>query len=110
MFRFKEVHIGTDEYAKKEAEPFRKFTDHFIKYVQSFGKDVRVWGALTHAQGTTPVTSKGVTMNAWYNGYADPVKMKELGYPLISTPDGLLYIVPAAGYYYDYLNLKHLYE
>lgn len=109
VFRFKEVHIGTDEYDKKEAEPFRKFTDHFIKYVQSFGKDVRVWGALTHAQGTTPVTSKGVTMNAWYNGYADPLKMKELGYPLISTPDGLLYIVPAAGYYYDYLNIKHLY-
>jgi hexosaminidase len=110
VFRFKEVHIGTDEYAKKEAEPFRKFTDHFIKYVQGFGKDVRVWGALTHAEGTTPVTSKGVTMNAWYNGYADPLKMKELGYPLISTPDGLLYIVPAAGYYYDYLNLKHLYD
>ena len=110
VFRFKEVHIGTDEYAKKEAEPFRKFTDHFIKYVQSFGKDVRVWGALTHAEGITPVTSKGVTMNAWYNGYADPLKMKELGYPLISTPDGFLYIVPAAGYYYDYLNLKYLYE
>ena len=110
VFRFKEVHIGTDEYAKEEAEPFRKFTDHFIKYVQSFGKDVRVWGALTHAQGVTPVTSKGVTMNAWYNGYADPLKMKELGYPLISTPDGFLYIVPAAGYYYDYLNLKYLYE
>lgn len=110
VFRFKEVHIGTDEYDKKEAEPFRKFTDHFIKYVQSFGKDVRIWGALTHAEGITPVTSKGVTMNAWYNGYADPLKMKKLGYPLISTPDGLLYIVPAAGYYYDYLNLKSLYD
>lgn len=110
VFRFKEVHIGTDEYAKEEAEPFRKFTDHFIKYVQSYGKEVRVWGALTHAQGVTPVTSKGVTMNAWYNGYADPLKMKELGYPLISTPDDFLYIVPAAGYYYDYLDLRYLYE
>lgn len=110
VFRNKEVHIGTDEYAKKEAEAFRKFTDHFIRYVQSFGKDVRVWGALTHAQGTTPVTSKGVTMNAWYNGYAEPLEMKKQGYPLISTPDGLLYIVPAAGYYYDYLNLSYLYD
>lgn len=110
VFRFKEFHIGTDEYNKKEAESFRKFTDHFIKYVQSYGKDVRIWGALTHAEGVTPVTSKGVTMNAWYNGYADPLKMKELGYPLISTPDGLLYIVPAAGYYYDYLNIRHLYK
>lgn len=110
VFRNKEIHIGTDEYAKKEAEAFRKFTDHFIKYVQSFGKDVRMWGALTHAQGVTPVTNKGVTMNAWYNGYAEPKEMKKQGYPLISTPDGLLYIVPAAGYYYDYLNLRHLYN
>ncbi|WP_197056126.1 family 20 glycosylhydrolase [Flavobacterium gilvum] len=110
VFRGKEIHIGTDEYNKKEAESFRKFTDHFIKYVQTFGKEVRVWGALTHADGVTPVTNKGVTMNAWYNGYADPIKMKALGYPLISTPDGWLYIVPAAGYYYDYLNLKKIYE
>lgn len=110
IFRNKEVHIGTDEYAKKEAEPFRQFTDHFIKYVQSFGKEVRIWGALTHAQGVTPVTNKGVTMNAWYNGYADPLEMKKQGYPLISTPDGLLYIVPAAGYYYDYLNVRYLYD
>ena len=29
---------------------------------------------------------------------------------LISIPDGLLYIVPAAGYYYDYLNTRRLYE
>lgn len=36
--------------------------------------------------------------------------MIEQGYKLISIPDGLLYIVPAAGYYYDYLNTKYLYE
>ncbi|SMC87313.1 hexosaminidase [Pedobacter nyackensis] len=105
-----EVHIGTDEYAKKEAEGFRKFTDHYIRFVQGFGKKVRLWGALTHAQGNTPVTSSGVTMNAWYNGYADPKEMVRLGYDQISTPDGLLYIVPAAGYYYDFLNVKRLYE
>lgn len=105
-----EVHIGTDEYAKKEAESFRKFTDHYIRFVQGFGKKVRLWGALTHAQGKTPVTSKGVTMNAWYNGYADPKEMVRLGFDQISTPDGWLYIVPAAGYYYDFLNIKRLYE
>ncbi|RZJ17559.1 MAG: hypothetical protein EON51_17765, partial [Acinetobacter sp.] len=105
-----EVHIGTDEYAKKEAESFRAFTDHYIRFVQSFGKKVRLWGALTHAQGTTPVTAKGVTMNAWYNGYAEPKEMVRLGYDQISTPDGWLYIVPAAGYYYDFLNVKRLYQ
>ncbi|MFA6277274.1 MAG: family 20 glycosylhydrolase [Pedobacter sp.] len=105
-----EVHIGTDEYAKKEAESFRAFTDHYIRFVQSFGKKVRLWGALTHAQGQTPVSAKGVTMNAWYNGYAEPKEMVRLGYDQISTPDGWLYIVPAAGYYYDFLNVKRLYQ
>ncbi len=110
VFAGDEVHIGTDEYDKSEAESFRKFTDHFIRYVQGFGKKVRAWGALTHATGNTPVTAKDVTLNIWYNGYAHPVEMKKLGYKLISTPDGYLYIVPAAGYYYDYLNLPFLFR
>lgn len=104
------VDIGTDEYAKADAEVFRAFTDRMIKYVQSYGKKVRLWGALTWAKGNTPVTVDGVTMNAWYNGYANPIEMKKLGYNQISTPDGWLYIVPAAGYYYNYLNLKNLYN
>ena len=33
-----------------------------------------------------------------------------MGYQLISIPDGSVYIVPAAGYYYDYLNLPYLYN
>lgn len=32
------------------------------------------------------------------------------GYQLISIPDGLVYIVPKAGYYYDYLNEPYLYK
>ena len=105
-----DVHIGTDEYDKKEAEAFRQFTDHYLKLVQSYGKRARLWGALTHAKGTSPVTADNVIMNAWYNGYADPVEMVKQGYELISTPDGYLYIVPAAGYYYDYLNLQMLFD
>lgn len=49
-------------------------------------------------------------MWCWYNGYGDPRAMIEAGYDVISIPDGLTYIVPAAGYYYDYLNTKYLYE
>lgn len=113
VFIGKRVHIGTDEYsnAKKDVvEKFREFTDHYIKYVESFGKQAVVWGALTHANGDTKVKNKGVLMDIWYNGYADPVEMKKQGYKLVSIPDGLVYIVPAAGYYYDYLNCQYLYE
>lgn len=113
VFIGKRVHIGTDEYsnAKKDVvEKFREFTDHYIKYVESFGKQAVVWGALTHANGDIKVKNKGVLMDIWYNGYADPVEMKKQGYKLVSIPDGLVYIVPAAGYYYDYLNCQYLYE
>ncbi len=113
VFRGPRVHIGTDEYsnAKKEVvEKFREFTDHYIRYVESYGKQAVLWGALTHANGDTPVKHENVLMDIWYNGYADPVEMKKQGYQLICIPDGLTYIVPAAGYYYDYLNCQYLYE
>ena len=113
VFRGKRVHIGTDEYSNKDkdvVEKFREFTDHYIRYVESYGKQACVWGALTHAKGNTPVKSENVIMSAWYNGYADPVEMIKQGYKLISIPDGLVYMVPAAGYYHDYLNTKSLYQ
>ncbi|WP_337940293.1 family 20 glycosylhydrolase [Parabacteroides sp.] len=113
VFRGKRVHIGTDEYSNKKkdvVEKFREFTDHYIRFVEGFGKQACVWGALTHANGDTPVKSKNVLMNAWYNGYADPKEMIKQGYDLVSVPDGYLYIVPAAGYYYDYLNTEKLYK
>ena len=69
-----------------------------------------LWGALTHAKGATPVKSDGILMNCWYNGYADPKEMYALGYDILSVPDDQVYIVPAAGYYHDYLDTKTLYE
>lgn len=113
VFRGPRVHIGTDEYsnAKKDVvEKFREYTNHYINLVESYGKKVVLWGALTHANGTTKVKSKDVLMDIWYNGYADPTEMRKQGYKLVSIPDGMVYIVPAAGYYYDYLNCQYLYE
>lgn len=107
------VHIGTDEYSNRDkmvVEKFRYFTDYYIKEVEKYGKKAALWGALTHAKGETPVKIKDVLMNCWYNGYAQPREMIKLGYDIMSVPDGLLYIVPAAGYYYDYLDTKYLYE
>ena len=113
VFVGKRVHIGTDEYsnAKKDViEKFRAFTDHYIRFVEGFGKQAVVWGALSHAKGDTPVKSENVIMNAWYNGYADPATMIKDGYKLICFPDGMVYIVPVAEYYQDYLNEPYLYK
>ena len=113
VFRGPRFHVGTDEYSNRDTavvEKFRYFTDHCIREVEKYGKQACVWGALTHAKGNTPVKVENVLMYEWYNGYADPTEMINLGYDVLSIPDGLTYIVPAAGYYYDYLNCKRLYE
>ena len=113
VFRGPHVHIGTDEYSNKNqrvVEEFRSFTDHYIKYVESFGKQAYVWGSLKHAAGTTPVKADGVVMYAWSKDYVDPVVSIRDGFKIISIPDSQLYIVPSAGYYYDYLNIERLYN
>lgn len=113
------MHIGTDEFGKdypgfdkqkETAEKFRSFMDHYIRLVESYGKKPWVWGSLSTAPGETPVKTEGVMLDAWYNGYADPKEMVKLGFKLNSIPDGMVYIVPAAGYYHDYLNTEWLYN
>lgn len=113
VFRGKRVHIGTDEYSNKDpkvVEKFRYFTDRYIKFVEKFGKQACIWGALTHAKGKTPVKAENVVMGVWYNNYAEPEEMIKQGYQIISIPDQYLYISPMSGNYYDYLNTQYLYN
>lgn len=104
-----DVHIGTDEYDVRETEKYREFTDRYLKYIQSLGKQVRMWGGLRWLKGKTPVHSKDVIMNAWSYDWVDPFQSLKDGYKLISTCDTWLYIVPATGYYHDFLNTEWLY-
>ena len=46
---------GALESAEELREKFRYFTDRYIRYVESFGKQAYLWGALRHAYGKTPV-------------------------------------------------------
>ena len=113
VFRGPRFHVGTDEYSNRDSlvvEKFRYFTDFCIRTAEKYGKQACVWGALTHAKGSTPVKVDNVLLYEWYNGYADPTDMINLGYDVVSIPDGYTYIVPAAGYYYDYLNCGMLYN
>ena len=105
-----DVHIGTDEYNKKEAEQYRYFTDRYVKYVASYGKTPRMWGGLKWLSGKTPVLAEGVTVNAWSFDWVDPELSIKEGYKLINTCDTYLYIVPGAGYYREFLDHKWLYE
>lgn len=112
VFAGKIFHIGTDEYMGDSVtmEKFRALTDRYIRHTESKGKKAALWGSLTHAKGKTPVKVNDVLMYLWSNGYANPKEMIDLGYEVVSIPDGYVYIVPGAGYYYDFLNTKMLYD
>ncbi|MFR2949930.1 MAG: hypothetical protein ACLTKG_00050 [Collinsella intestinalis] len=102
-------HVGADE-STAEGNAYRKFVNDMFKYSEDNGKKARVWGSLSTIKGDVEV--KGVSedgkhhreMNLWNPGWADLKKMYELGFDLIDCQDGVFYIVPNAGYYYDYLG------
>jgi N-acetyl-beta-hexosaminidase len=103
------VHVGADEFSA-DKEAFRRFSNDMINFVSETGRQPRIWGSFTSMNGNTPVIGDGVQINLWNAGWAKMDEMYDLGFDLINTNDGHLYIVPNAGYYYDYLNNSFLYN
>ena len=103
------VHVGCDEFFGTK-EPFRQYYNDITAYVEETGRTARVWGSLTNAAGKTEVDGTGIQMNLWNYGYANTDEMYEMGFDIIDCEDGLYYIVPNAGYYYDYLNANVMYN
>ena len=108
------IHIGADEY-NADGNAYRTFVNDMFKYAEDNGKIARVWGSLTTIKGDVAVkgvseTGKRRQMNLWNPGWADMKSMYDLGFELIDCQDGVFYIVPNAGYYYDYLNQNSCYN
>lgn len=51
-----------------------------------------------------------IVMDVWDNRWANAVDLVNQGYHIINANDQLLYIVPKAGYFHDYLDTRLLYE
>lgn len=106
VFSGKFVHVGTDEYDKRDVEKFRAFIDAMFAMVQKYGKTPWAWGSLTHAKGKTPVRAgKGILMDLFSKDYYTHHDALRDGYSIVNCWDQPLYIVPKAGYYNDYLNI-----
>lgn len=103
------VHIGADEY-NASSEAYRKFVNDMIDFVEKTGRQARVWGSFTAAAQGEDIDAEGVQINLWNFGYANMDKMYEDGFDLINCNDGNYYIVPNAGYYYDYLGDGTMYN
>ncbi|MDZ4992914.1 family 20 glycosylhydrolase [Clostridium perfringens] len=113
VFGDNDFHIGTDEYFgnQEDVEGFRRFTDNYLTKVRDeYNRTPRLWGSFDKLTGETPVTNEGVLMNIWSLDWGKPKSMIEAGYDIINTRDTDLYIVPQAGYYRDYLDIRNLYN
>ena len=113
------VHIGADEfYASHPA--YRNFLIQMIDHIRNEkGRQVRVWGSLSSMSNGEdykfgPQHVQGAQMNIWNTGWAKPQDMFNLGFDLINTIDGQLYMVPSGngsqGGYGDWLNSQSLYN
>lgn len=103
------VHIGADEY-NASSEAYRKFVNDMLEFVEDTGRKARVWGSFTQCATGEDIDAEGVQINLWNFGYANMDKMYEDGFDLINCNDGNYYIVPNAGYYYDYLGDGTMYN
>ncbi|MEG2237116.1 MAG: family 20 glycosylhydrolase [Akkermansia sp.] len=103
------VHVGADEFYG-DKEHYRQYADAILKHALKRGYTPRIWGSLSSKPGKTPVVSKNVQMNLWNGGWMKALEAVNLGYDVINTNDGALYVVPYANYYRMDKNHKGLYE
>jgi hexosaminidase len=104
-----QVDIGADEYTTSNANQYRQFINTYDAYLTKKGKSVRMWGTLTWMTGSVVVNNDIVT-DVWDNRWANPLDTVQQGFQIINANDNMLYIVPKAGYFHDYLDTKLLYE
>lgn len=108
------VHIGADEY-EADGNAYRNFVNDLFKHMEDSGRTARVWGSLSWIKGSVDVQGKGAAgqhrqMNLWSKDWAKMDEMYKLGFDLINCIDSRYYIVPNAGYYFDYLNDNTIYN
>ena len=104
-------HIGTDEYDTAYSELVRAYMDELITYVNGKGYETRFWASLggNGFVGDTPVNTDA-TAHFWGVNYADFTQMVKDGYGCINNVYPLLYIVPGAGTFRDYLDIAWMYD
>ena len=108
-FDTRQVSIGADEYLRSDADKYRRYINTYDTYMKRQGRTVRIWGSLSEMKSSVSVNSD-VVIDVWDNIWANPVEMVKQGFNIINSNDNLLYIVPKAGYYHDYLDTRLLYE
>ncbi len=107
-FTTSQVHMGMDEYDARDSDQYRTFINNTDTFLNQKGKTVRMWGSLSLMPSKIKVQSN-IVIEDWNNQWANPVDMDRQGFSIINANDALLYIVPHANYYHDFLDTQLLY-
>ncbi len=107
-FTTPQVDIGVDEYNVHDAATYRNYINYYDHFLHQQGKTVRMWGSLSLMQSSVKVHND-IVLEDWDNGWANPVTMERQGFQLINANGNLLYIVPHASYFHDFLDTRLLY-
>lgn len=108
-FTASQVAMGMDEYdSTTDANTFRKYINYYDNFLRQRGKTARMWGSLSEMQGSVKVNND-IVIEDWDNTWSNPVNMVRQGFRIINANDDLLYIVPHANYFHDYLDTQLLY-
>lgn len=107
-FTTSQVNMGMDEYDTNDASAYRKYIEYSNRFLRQKDKTTRMWGSLSAMQSPVSIDTN-IVIEDWNNVWANPVTMDHQGFSLINTNDALLYIVPHANYYHDYLDTREIY-
>lgn len=108
-FSTTQINMGMDEYAVNDADRFRRYVNASDTFFRQQGKTTRMWGSLTQMRSAIPVQTD-ITIEDWNNAWMNPVNTVRQGFQIINANDALLYIVPHATYYHDFLDTQLLYN
>jgi hexosaminidase len=108
-FTTSQVNMGMDEYDPNAADKYRRYMNYLDNFLRQQGKTARMWGSLSEIQSNVQVNTN-IVIEDWNNAWANPVDMVNQGFHIINANDVLLYIVPHAGYYHDYLDTRTIYD
>lgn len=107
-FTSPQVNMGMDEYDPRDADTYRTYINHYDTLLHQAGKTARMWGSLSEMPGKVKVNTD-ITIENWDTTWSNPVDMVRQGFQIINASDTLLYIVPHANYFHDFLDTQLLY-
>lgn len=111
LFHTSAVSAGVDEYwDKSNKEAFRRYMNFMNDLLgqNGYGKEVRMWGALSLFPGNTEV-STDITLEIWNCTEDDPIARINDGFHVINIPQPYLYTTPGR-YHKDMIREQYVYD